>query len=154
MAKCQSKTLNGQQCKSHAQAGSVFCFFHDPGSRDQRREAQRKGGGRREPHASIPSPPFDFDFSSPQGVARAITWAVNRLLQGGLDTKLANAIGYLGDCALRAHSAGAVAERLAALERLQHAEVSRPAEYEAVPVVFEEKDAESSSFGMEEKGLP
>jgi hypothetical protein len=85
----------------------------------------------------IPTGGFEVDLSSPSGIAKALTSAANHLLQGHLDTKIANAVGYLCDCALRAHAAGSVAIRLAALERLQEAEKPwAPAKTNAA-VVFE-----------------
>jgi hypothetical protein len=146
MPNCQAKKDNRQPCKARAQAGSKFCFFHDPNARDQRREAQSKGGGKRTHSVVFYPPPSDFDLSDPHGVANALTWVANRVIRGELDSRTATAVGYLGDCALRAYNAGSIADRLEALERLQKAEPN----WSPAPVDFEEEEMEPEATSAAE----
>ena len=44
MAKCRATTKEGKLCQADAQAGSKFCFFHDPDKAEARQEATVKGG--------------------------------------------------------------------------------------------------------------
>ncbi len=58
MKTCQSLNSKGSRCRSHAVIGSDHCFFHDPQAKEQRTEAQRKGGRGPKPALEIvPDPP-------------------------------------------------------------------------------------------------
>lgn len=124
MALCEGVTADGRSCSARAMDGSPFCFFHDPEKHEQRRQAQRKGG-RRQSRLLANSPPREFTFSDPAEIAEFLAYVANRIVRGELDAKIANAVAYCADCALRAHGAGTIAERLARLERLQQAEENR-----------------------------
>ena len=141
MAICRAVKSDGRACKAQAVTGSWFCFFHNPDATESRREAQRKGGSKGTRLQVISSPAQDFDLSNPKGVAKLIAYAANRVVRGELDSKSAYALGYLADCALRAHSAGTVTERLDRLELLQKAEDSTP---------FFQTDTFESRFDEEE----
>lgn len=125
MPACKVTKIDGQRCKARAQTGSAFCFFHDPDSRERRLAAQSQGGSKPAPFQVTSNPP-DFDLEDPSDIAKLVSYAVNRLLRGELDAKAAHTVGYLADCALRVHSAGALSNRVERLERLQNAEQSRP----------------------------
>ena len=141
MANCQALKSDGRACKAHTVAGSRFCFFHNPNATESRREAQRKGGSKGTRLQVISSAARDFDLSNPKGVAELLAYAANRVVRGELDSKSAYALGYLADCALRAHNAGTVTERLDWLELLQKAEDRTP---------LHQDDAFESRFDEEE----
>jgi hypothetical protein len=124
--KCTGKTQDGQACRSHVRAGSKFCYFHDPASGEQRYAAQSKGGSKRSDLRVMPPPPFDFDLSDPRGIPKLLNFLVNSLLRGELDTKVANSIGYLADCAMRAHNAGELTEQVQQMQRVQQVELATP----------------------------
>ena len=128
MTTCKGISGLGEPCKARPLTESDYCFFHDPASQHDRQEAQRKGGSKSSRLHVLSSPPSDFDLSNPHEIAKLLTYTANRVLRGELDPKTAYALGYLGDCALRARNAGAIAERLDRLEELQRAEYHMPAD--------------------------
>ncbi len=127
--KCISYTKDGKACRSHARAGSEFCCFHDPATALEQQAAQSKGGSKRSKQSHLkvmPPPPFDFDLDDPRRIPKLLTFLANSVLRGELDTKVAYAVGYLADCAMRAHKAGEFTERLEQVERLQQVEHAAP----------------------------
>ena len=90
-----------------------------------------------------PNPPSDFDLRDPQQISKLLGYTANRVVRGELDPKCAYALGYLADCALRAHNAGAVTERFERLERLQEAEKEIPVD--PPPDFFEDEDDGSTA---------
>jgi hypothetical protein len=143
--KCISNTQDGQACRSHARTGSEFCCFHDPASALERRAAQSKGGSKPSQLKVMLPPPFDFDLGDPRGIPKLLTFLANGVLRGELDTKVAYAVGYLADCAMRANNAGKLTEQVEQIERLQKVEQATPIssptgsstqfEYEDAPTV-------------------
>lgn len=126
MPTCKALTSGGQPCQSQARLNMELCFFHDPESQQQRRTAQQKGGSKGLRLLPMANPPGDFDLSDPQQISKLLSHVSNRVVRGELDPKCAYALGYLADCALRAHNAVAVTERIERLERLQEAERDLP----------------------------
>jgi hypothetical protein len=144
--KCKGKAQNGQPCRSFVRTGSDFCYFHDPASVKQRRDSQSKGGSNRSRLEVLPAPPCDVDLEDPRKIAKLLTHIANGLLRGEIDTKVAYAFGYLADCAIRAHNAGALVERVAEIERLQRIEHVAPVHMPAeASVQFEEDDENGTS---------
>lgn len=47
MQKCYAVTATGAPCRSAAQKGSDFCFFHNPTQATKRAQARKKGGYNR-----------------------------------------------------------------------------------------------------------
>ena len=41
---CEQVMSNGKQCKANAMHDSKFCFMHNPETKNQVKEAGRKGG--------------------------------------------------------------------------------------------------------------
>jgi hypothetical protein len=124
--KCIGSTKIGKACRNHTLAGSELCYFHDPRSREQRRAAQSKGGSKRSHLKVMPPPSFDFDLGDARGIPRLLTFLANGVVRGELDTKVAYAVGYLADCAMRAHKTGELTERVEKMERLQQVENAIP----------------------------
>jgi hypothetical protein len=124
--KCVSNTQDGQPCRTHARSGSEFCIFHDPEYALQRRAAQSMGGSKRSQLKVMPIPPFDIDLDDPRRIPKLLTFLANGVVRGELDAKVAYTVGYLIDCALRAHKAGELTERVEQIERLQRVEHAIP----------------------------
>ena len=138
MKSCQSQNARGSRCRSHAVAGSEYCFFHDPQAKEQRTEAQRKGGRGLKPALEIvpDPPPHDFDLSDPAQISEFLSYAANGVVHRRLDPKEAHAIAHLGECALRAYDAVTLTARLEKMERLQAIDKSS-AIFEVAPPAWE-----------------
>ena len=140
--KCKGKTQNGTPCQGFVRTGSLYCYFHDPALSKQRHESQRKGGLNRSRFENLPDPPCDVNLEDPHNIPKLLTYIAKCVLRGQMDTKVAYAFGYLSDCALRAHNAGDLADRVAEIERLQRVEqaspVQLPDDYDFIQ--FEEED--------------
>ena len=99
-------------------------------------------------------PPFELDLSRPRGVTQVLTWAANQLIHSRLDSRSANTLGYLADCALRANAAGNLEQRLARLERLQQAESDWSPTEAFSQISFQDDEAgppdEDDAFGSKE----
>ncbi len=63
---CAKTTKTGKRCKAYAQAGSDFCFTHDPKSAPARRIARKLGGynSRQTPRSPFPK----CDVSTAKGL--------------------------------------------------------------------------------------
>jgi hypothetical protein len=116
---CLGKTQNGEPCGSHARSGSDFCYFHDPASGRQRREAQRKGGRNRSRVEAIPSPPCNFDSNDPSKIGDFLNLVVNRLVNGQMEAKVAYAVGYILNIALKLKEVRQVDEQIPQAKRFQ-----------------------------------
>jgi hypothetical protein len=44
---CQALTVAGEPCQAQAQAGSGWCFWHDPSKAQERQDARARGGRAR-----------------------------------------------------------------------------------------------------------
>jgi hypothetical protein len=126
MSACKAKKPNGNACHAQARTGSDFCFFHDPELSDARRQAQCRGGRKHTRLRVIPSLMPDFHFSDSARIIELLEFAANQLVQGELDPKSACVLGYLADCALRAHKVNALEQRINELEKLLRCEKDIP----------------------------
>jgi hypothetical protein len=126
MRTCKGRTHDGRQCRASIRHGSDFCFFHDPKSANARRDAQGRGGSKQARLHVLPRPHPDFDLSSPDSITQVLEYAANCLVRGELDSRSAYTLGFLADCALRAHKIGSLSERLDETERLIRAESEIP----------------------------
>jgi len=68
----------------------------------------------------------DFHFSDSARIIELLEFAANQLVQGELDPKSAYVLGYLADCALRAHKVNALEQRINELEKLLRCEKDIP----------------------------
>src|SRR5271166_4247641 len=148
MKTCQSLNSKGSRCRSHAVTGSDRCFFHDPQAKEQRTEAQRKGGrGPQRALEIVPDPPpHDFDLSDPTQISEFLSYAANGVVHRRLDPKVAHALAHLAECALRAYDAVALTARLEKMERLQAIETSLPNIRAAPPDLVFEQDENSTDW--------
>lgn len=110
---------DGRNCQATVQAGSDFCFFHDPAKAADRKAAQSKGGSQNAirvlPVAELrawregPSP-------SSAELIGLLADTVDATLTGRIDPRVANSIGYLAGVMLKALEYDALNERLTAIE--------------------------------------
>jgi hypothetical protein len=126
MATCKARKPDGHACQAKARTGCDFCFFHDPDLSDARRQAQCRGGRKHTRFRVIPSQTPRFDFSNSTRIIELLEYAANGLVQDDLDHKSAYVLGYLADCALRAHKVVTLEQRIVEVERLIHAEKEIP----------------------------
>lgn len=56
--RCKAKTKTGEDCGGYAQAGSEYCYTHDPSRASERAAARKLGGHNRQtPHSTPYSGP-------------------------------------------------------------------------------------------------
>ncbi len=111
--RCAATRRDGQPCAAPAQAGSRWCFTHDPAKDAERRAAREKGGQNkataiRAEHLPLPN------YLKP--VLGAVLAAIRDVRAGTLTPAQASAIASLAGAAVRVVSAGQLEERLQALE--------------------------------------
>jgi hypothetical protein len=132
--KCLGKTKDDQPCLSHALGGSDYCYFHDPAAAKERRQAQSKGGSNRLRLEAIPAPASDFDVKDPGKIADLLNYVANQLVRGQMEPKVAYAVGYIAQLALRVNGARELAEQVAPANRAG-------------------RDHHPEGFGFEEPGI-
>lgn len=114
-ADCQATTVAGTRCQAAAIPGSDFCFFHDPGRANERRDAQAQGG-RHGRMTTLDDADADIAVATSRDIVTLMSATINQVRKGQLDPRIANAVGYLATVALKAIDQGDTEARLAALE--------------------------------------
>ena len=111
---CRREKRDGSDCRARALIGKDYCSLHaEPG---RAAELGRKGGRRR----AIYAPDRLKDFAAPKDAADLrdlLAQSIIEIRAGVLDSKLANAISYLGMGFLRAVELADLEKRLVELER-------------------------------------
>ena len=100
MPRCERVKPDGTQCRTNAQAGVGWCFFHDPEKEAERTEASRRGGQAGAARV-LPGAPATAIASSAD-VCRLLGETLSQVRRGELDPKVSNAIGYLANIQLKA----------------------------------------------------
>lgn len=138
---CKQINKRGQPCQAKVEAGSNFCYFHNPASRNKRRASQSLGGQRS--HRPRPAPPpLNFHFDDPATIAGTFSVVAELVYLGQLSAKRAGAIARLAAIALEALNASKVAQDLAHLKTIADAEKSfAPDENDAQKFKEAEEDA-------------
>jgi hypothetical protein len=114
---CRALNRNGDRCKATPLRGAHFCFFHAPGSRQQRKAARRAGGvGRSKPAAVLGDEMADAPLKSIGDVVTLLGTTINHVLTGRLDPRIGNSVGYLAGVILRGLEQNDIEKRLACLE--------------------------------------
>lgn len=114
---CEHVREDGSRCRGTALPSSTFCFAHDPASAARRKEACSTGGkARSKPRATLPADTPDFAAATLADLALLLERMINLTAKGELDTKVANAVGYLASIQQRVLSESDIERRLAALE--------------------------------------
>lgn len=106
-------------------------MFHDPGKAVDGRRA-RQAGGRNRPRsqAVLPADAPDHPLADTRDVSKFLAQSINQLLRGQLDSKVANALGYVASVLLRSFEQGRLEERLANLEGIVGNKVNSGSSFE------------------------
>jgi len=112
---------NGKQCKANAMHNSKFCFMHNPKTKNQVKEAGRKGGQVSCYNKGlIQADPIDI-LTDGKMVVCLLADTINRVRQvgpdGSLDPKAANCIGLLTTKLLGAQKQLETEKRLMRIEK-------------------------------------
>jgi hypothetical protein len=122
---CEKVKADGKRCQANAQAGSRWCFFHDPAKAQARTEARRAGGSATRA-ASLPADTPDVLLGSVADVSGLLAQTINQVRRGDVDARIANCVGYLAGQMLTALEKGEIEQRIAALEERVNAQYPRP----------------------------
>ncbi len=119
--KCEQMISNGKQCKANAMHNSKFCFAHNPNTKNQVKEAGRKGGQVScYQRGLIQANPIDI-LTDSKMVVCLLADTINRVRQvgpdGSLDPKAANCIGILTSKLLAAQKELETEKRLKKIEK-------------------------------------
>jgi len=111
--RCAQTRANGERCGGFAVIGSAYCFAHDPAQAEKRDDARRRGGeaGRIEPLGES-----SISLRSLGDVLGLVELTINDVRAGRVDVKVANAVGYLANVAMKAIEGSDLEARLEAIE--------------------------------------
>ena len=113
---CQAVKEGGSRCEAPPLVDEDFCFWHSPKHAEEVAEAGRLGGLRRRRENTVAAA-YDLEgLDTVSQVRRLLQIAVMDTL--GLENSIARSrvLAYLAQVALKTLEAGALQERLAALE--------------------------------------
>jgi hypothetical protein len=114
---CLHVNAEGVRCGVRCRPGAAWCFMHDPQRREECQEARRQGGRERSKKAAVLAEDTpDLVLETPADVRLAIAALVNATVKGRLDTKIANAAGYLLGLLTRSIENDLLARRIDELE--------------------------------------
>jgi len=119
---CAHVRATGDRCKGFAIAGSAYCFAHDPAQTTKRADARSRGGqaGRVPPLAES-----NLAIRTLGDVLGLVELTINDVRAGRVDVKVANAVGYLANVAMKAIEQSDLEVRLEALEAVLEPERAR-----------------------------
>jgi hypothetical protein len=150
MRRCQYiNPITADGCEAPPQIGKPFCYVHDPDKREERAEAQRRGGlNRRQPEPPPRIPPNlpYMKLESRTHILLVFEVTMNYVLQGQMDLRAANTLGYLATGALSTLDSTARAERQAKLDAERAAEkAEKKAEKEAEKAAKAKQEGEKAA---------
>ena len=120
---CSANKRNGSKCTVVAQAGSEFCFFHDPSRAGERRAAQSLGGrGNRMRILAEDTPDIKINCSA--DINALLCQTINQVRKGEIDPKIANSVGYLANIAMTAVDRNDLEKRIQKLEALHKSRIA------------------------------
>lgn len=146
--RCCRRRADGQRCRANAQIGERYCFFHDPRQRRRVAAVQKAGGCARTLVTPPPSRVSEV-LEKPRTVAQVVELlgeTINQVRAGEMDTRTANAVGFLAMGLVNAIEKGILEQRLAELEKVVAA---RGKQFSVLGSRFSEK-AEETAFGSQE----
>jgi hypothetical protein len=115
--KCHFRKRNGTCCGANAQPANGLCVFHDPARAADGRRARKAGGiSRSQAAAVLPVDTPDHPLGNTLEVSALLADSINQLRRGQLDSRVANALGYLTSVLLRSLEQGPLEERMAKIE--------------------------------------
>jgi len=98
--KCTQILDNSEKCGAYALKGNVFCFSHDPGSREAKALAVKRGGEAKQ--IRIFDPLEEITVDTPNDLVRLLAATINEVRDGSIDPKIASTIGFLSGHLIRA----------------------------------------------------
>jgi len=117
--KCKQIKTDGTQCEAEATKDSEFCFWHDPATEQERKEASSNGGRVGYDKGLIQAKTIDITIDK-KAVIYLLADTINRARRirpdGSIDVKVANCIGQLAGKMIEAQRELVVADRLDRLE--------------------------------------
>jgi hypothetical protein len=117
MNQCTAAKPGGERCEAVCRQGTDHCSFHTPEFGALMRDARVAGGSARaKPAAAVGADVPDVEIATAAQIVALLGDTINRVRRGGLDPKIANAVGYLAAIALRGIEVGGLEERLAHIE--------------------------------------
>jgi hypothetical protein len=112
---CKASKLDGSKCRVAALTDSEFCFFHDPSRTTDRKAAQSLGGHGNRMKTLDPEGP-DVKIQNSADIIALLSETINQVLKGVIDPRVANAVGYLANIAIRAQEQNELEVRIRNLE--------------------------------------
>ena len=112
-ARCAQIHQSGKRCGGYAIAGSAYCFAHAP-EQAAKRDAARRRGGQAGRMATVPA--SAVAVRSLGDVVGLVEATINDVRAGRVDVRIANAVGYLANVAIKAIERSDTEQRLEALE--------------------------------------
>ncbi len=98
---CKANTPDGSKCEVAALTDSEFCFFHDPSKAAERQAAQSHGGHANRMKPLDPGIP-DVKIENGGDMLALLSETITQVRTGVIDPRVANAVGYLANIAMRA----------------------------------------------------
>ena len=113
---CQAIAEGGEPCRAAPRQARPFCFWHDPETEGEAREARRLGGFRRRKDATVAGTYDLADLASVDGIRRVVEIAITDTLELSNSVARNQTLGRLAQIAQRILEGGEFADRLEALE--------------------------------------
>jgi hypothetical protein len=114
--RCAGPKPDGTKCEAAPNAGSEFCYFHDPSMAADRRQAQSLGGQRNRMKTLDPAVPAR-KIQSQADIVDHLYETIYNVERGLLDPKVANCVGFLVGQLGKALENHDLEERIKKLER-------------------------------------
>ena len=120
--RCAHVHPSGKPCGGYAIAGSARCFAHDPEQAAKRDDARHRGGqaGR-----VVTVAESSVSVRSLGDVLTLVETTINDVRSGRVDVRVANAVGYLANVAVKVIAQSDLESRLEALESILEPERRR-----------------------------
>ncbi len=115
---CQALNEESEPCRQPPLRSAEFCFWHDPESEEQAREARRLGGLRRRKEATLGGV-YDFEgLGSTSDIKRLLEIAVFEVLQLENSIQRVRALAYIARVAGANLKTQELEDRIQAIERI------------------------------------
>ena len=108
--KCTHILDNGEKCRAWALKDKVFCFSHDPESKDAKALAVRNGGLVKP--IRIETALEAIEVKTPTDVVMLLGTAISEVRSGVLPQQVANTIGFLSGHLLKAFEQASLNEKV------------------------------------------
>ena len=118
--KCTAKKTNGEQCEAEAMKGKELCYFHNPETEAERKEANKAGGEvSYYDKGLVKAEPIDI-IQDRKAIIYLLADTINRVRKvrpdGSMDIRVANCVGFLSSKIIEAQRELITTERIEALE--------------------------------------